>query len=50
MRQALNIQICHPGQARSAPIRDRRLSAVLSAVPGLRFATPGMTASIEAAR
>ncbi len=36
--------LCHPGQARSAPIRDR--PETLSSggdVPGLRFATPGMT-------
>ncbi|CAN5169429.1 hypothetical protein BH10PSE3_BH10PSE3_09140 [soil metagenome] len=45
----MTIQACHPGQARSAPIRDRRLSAALPAVPGLRFATPGMTAAIALA-
>lgn len=32
---------CHPGQARSVQIRDRRLNSALPAVPDLRFACPG---------
>jgi len=36
---------CHPGQARSAPIRDQRLGVALPAAPDLRFAMSGMTPS-----
>ncbi len=34
---------CHPGQARSAPIRDRRVNASASGGPGSSLRCAGMT-------
>jgi len=49
----MTIQTCHPGQARSAQIRDRRLSADASgdpgSAPGFRRGLSGMTAFIALA-